>query len=168
MTTREEAYKRIDRACENGREICLIVWAIPDVVQACLDHDKTISEEDAVNVLNLVEGKHDPSYGVNWDTLWIFAQDVIAMREEEKEIAVATSVLPSSDVKPAETGVKYPEIEVTLVGQDGNAFAILGAVSKAMRRGGVANDKVKEFMGEAMSGDYDHLLQTCMKWVNVN
>ena len=29
--------------------------------------------------------------------------------------------------------VKYPEIEVELVGQDGNAFVILGAVRRAMR-----------------------------------
>ena len=29
--------------------------------------------------------------------------------------------------------VKYPEITVELIGQDGNAFAILGAVHKALK-----------------------------------
>lgn len=59
----------------------------------------------------------------------------------------------------------YPEVRVELVGQDGNAFAILGRVSKALRREGI---DPKPFVAEAMSGDYDHLLQTCMNWVSVD
>jgi len=62
---------------------------------------------------------------------------------------------------------KHPEITVQLVGEDGNAFSILGAVSGAMRRAGVSKEERDQFMSEAMSGDYDHLLVTCMKWVNV-
>ena len=65
------------------------------------------------------------------------------------------------------TGPKYPEISVRLVGEDGNAFAILGNMQKALRRGGVPKEEIDEFMAEAMSGDYDHLLQTCMAWVDV-
>lgn len=66
------------------------------------------------------------------------------------------------------TDVKYPNIEVELTGSDGNAFAILGAVQKAMRRHGVDAAEVKAFNDEATSGDYDHLLQTAMRWVNVS
>jgi len=60
---------------------------------------------------------------------------------------------------------KYPDIQVKLVGEDGNAFAIMGRVKKALSRGGV--DKVEQdaFLAECMSGDYDHLLQTVMEWV---
>jgi len=58
------------------------------------------------------------------------------------------------------------DITVQLVGQDGNAFAVLGAVSKALRRGG-HSDLVDAYMSEAMSGDYDHLLQVSMEYVNV-
>ena len=64
-------------------------------------------------------------------------------------------------------GVKYPDIHVELVGQDGNAFAILGNMQRALRRGGVPKEEIDKFMAEAMSGDYDHLLQTCMAWVDV-
>ena len=60
---------------------------------------------------------------------------------------------------------KYPKIVVPLSGEDGNAFAIIGRVSKALRRGGVEPDEVKKFQDEATSGDYDNLLQTCQKWV---
>jgi hypothetical protein len=62
----------------------------------------------------------------------------------------------------------YPEIEVQLVGLDGNAGAIMGRVAEALRRDGVPRDKINEFRTECMSGDYDHLLQTCMKWVEVS
>jgi len=64
--------------------------------------------------------------------------------------------------------VKHPEITVQLTGEDGNAFAILGAVKEAMRRGGVDKSEIDQFMAEATSGDYDHLLQTAMKWVDVD
>lgn len=63
--------------------------------------------------------------------------------------------------------VRYPEITVQLTGQDGNAFAIIGAVRQALRNGGVSAEEVKTFQDDAMSSDYDHLLQVCMAWVNV-
>jgi len=66
------------------------------------------------------------------------------------------------------TTPKYPDISVELTGQDGNAFAVLGAVKKAMRRADVPRDEIQEFLDEAMSGDYDHLLQTVMATVEVN
>ena len=62
---------------------------------------------------------------------------------------------------------KYPEIEVQLIGEDGNAFAILAKVKRAMRLGGVCKCQIEDFREEATSGDYDHLLRTCMKWVTV-
>ena len=64
--------------------------------------------------------------------------------------------------------VKYPEIEVQLTGNDGNAFSIMGNVSTQLRRNGVAKEEIDQYRKESMSGDYDHLLQTAMKWVSVN
>jgi len=63
---------------------------------------------------------------------------------------------------------KYPQIEVQLSGEDGNAFFVLGKVQKAMRQADVPPAEIKAFMDEAMSGDYDHLLQTCVKYVEVS
>jgi len=63
--------------------------------------------------------------------------------------------------------VKYPEIKVQLSEQDGNAFAVLGAVRKALKRAGVPEEERDAFKTEATSGDYDHLLQTAMRWVDV-
>ena len=62
---------------------------------------------------------------------------------------------------------RYPDIEVELVGQNGNAYAILGAVRRSLKTNGVSDDEVEEFTNEAKAGDYDHLLITTMNWVTV-
>ena len=66
-----------------------------------------------------------------------------------------------------ERGVKYPNIKVQLTGGNGNAFAILGAVHQALRRAKVPAEELTKFREEATSGDYDNLLATCMRWVDV-
>ena len=63
---------------------------------------------------------------------------------------------------------KYPDINVQLAGNSGNAFAIMGAVLKALRTAGVSKNEQDKFKKEATSGDYDDLLCTCMRWVNVS
>ena len=60
------------------------------------------------------------------------------------------------------------DIDVELTGVNVNSFAIMGTVARALRKNGATPEQIKEFQAEAMSGDYDHLLQTCMKWVNVS
>jgi hypothetical protein len=46
---------------------------------------------------------------------------------------------------------------------DGNAFAIIGAGRRELERTG-RGDEVAAFTAEMTSGDYDHLLQTMMRW----
>jgi len=65
-------------------------------------------------------------------------------------------------------GTKYPEVIVQLTGIDGNTFVILGQCSKEAKRAGLSKAQVDEFMTEAMAGDYDHLLQTCNKYFDIN
>ena len=62
----------------------------------------------------------------------------------------------------------HQEIKVNLEGVDSNAFSILGAVVGAMRRGGVSQADRDAFLEEARSGDYNHLLQTVLRTVNVS
>ena len=64
-------------------------------------------------------------------------------------------------------GEKYPQVKVKLVGEDGNAFSILGRVMRAMQKAGLSEGQRGEFFTEATGGDYDHLLQTVMKFVAV-
>ena len=62
---------------------------------------------------------------------------------------------------------KYPDITVTLTGQDGNAFAVLGRCRQAAQEAGLSEDEIAAFMEEAMAGDYDHLLRTAMRWFEI-
>lgn len=65
-------------------------------------------------------------------------------------------------------GTKKPRtsIKVPLTGKDGNAFAIIGRVRTALRRAGYEPELIEEFTREAMSGDYDHLIQTVLEYVD--
>lgn len=67
----------------------------------------------------------------------------------------------------ATTGPRYPEAVAQLSGQDGNAFEVLATVRRALRRAGAPADELEAFQNEAMSGDYDNVLQTAMRWVTV-
>lgn len=58
--------------------------------------------------------------------------------------------------------------EVKLVGTDGNAFAIIAKVKNALKKAGYPKEHVDKFIEEATSGDYDHLLQICCKYVDVS
>lgn len=66
------------------------------------------------------------------------------------------------------TTIKYPEIEVQLSGEDGNAMAIMARVTSALRRAGVSEEERDAYYAESTSGDYDNLLATAMRWVTVN
>lgn len=61
---------------------------------------------------------------------------------------------------------KY-DIDVELIGQDGNAFAIMGAVDRVLQSIGVSKDEREAYMNEAMSGDYGNLLRVTAEWVNI-
>ena len=62
---------------------------------------------------------------------------------------------------------KYPDITVELVGKDGNAYNLLGICLRAMREADLPQEERDAFEKEATSGNYDHLLATCIKWFNV-
>lgn len=62
--------------------------------------------------------------------------------------------------------IKHKDINVPLVGEDGNAFSILGRVKRIMCRAGL-DDQWEEFLKEATASDYDHLLLTVMRWFSV-
>lgn len=64
-------------------------------------------------------------------------------------------------------GPKHPEVEVDLGRIDGNAAAIIGATAKALQRADVPRDEIDAYRTEATSGDYDNVLQTTMRWVEV-
>jgi hypothetical protein len=57
--------------------------------------------------------------------------------------------------------------KVSLSDHDGNAFYIIGACRKAAKKAGWTEEQVTKVSDEMKSGDYDHLLQTAMKYFKV-
>jgi len=53
-------------------------------------------------------------------------------------------------------------IKLKLVGLDGNAFALMGAFSRAARSQKRTQKEINAVLQDCMSGDYDHLLQVLM------
>lgn len=51
---------------------------------------------------------------------------------------------------------------------DGNAFSVMGACAKAMRKAGVPDDIITKYMDDAKSGDFDHLLQVSMDYCDLD
>ena len=58
---------------------------------------------------------------------------------------------------------KMVKPSIKLVGQDGNAFSILGRCQAAARKAGWTQNEVDDFMNKATSGDYNYLLRTVME-----
>lgn len=54
----------------------------------------------------------------------------------------------------------------TLVGVDGNAFAVMGYTARALRRANL-DDKVDEMYEKAQSGDYYHLIAVCQEYIEM-
>lgn len=55
-----------------------------------------------------------------------------------------------------------------LTGRDGNAWAIMGRVGKALRRAGADAEYIEKYVAEATAGDYNDLLTVSMKYVNAS
>lgn len=57
--------------------------------------------------------------------------------------------------------------KLKIIGEDGNAFNILGKATAAARRAKWSKDKITEYQEQAMSGDYNHLLAVTSEYFNV-
>jgi hypothetical protein len=82
-----------------------------------------------------------------------------------------TQVIPGLEPIPEEEVEmipKYPDIVVQLIGTDGNAYALLGKVNRALRQAGIADEERQAFLQEATAGDYNNLLAVIMTWVIVD
>jgi len=56
---------------------------------------------------------------------------------------------------------------VKLIDTNGDAFAIIGRVRKALLKAGADKEYVLKYQDEAMAGDYDNLLCVTMYYVHV-
>ena len=60
---------------------------------------------------------------------------------------------------------KYANVAIKSKGLDGNALGIVSAARRALEKAGAPSTEISAFFKEALSGDYDNVLQTTAKWV---
>jgi hypothetical protein len=72
-----------------------------------------------------------------------------------------------NSTKKGKVMAKY-NVAVQLSGNDGNAFAIMGAVKSALKKAGASKEELEQYLADSMSGDYDNLLRVAMEWVEVD
>lgn len=54
--------------------------------------------------------------------------------------------------------------QIKLVGEDGNAFSILGRAIKALKRAGYTKEEIDQYQSQAKAGDYNELFRVTMEW----
>lgn len=73
--------------------------------------------------------------------------------------------------KKSRTEVRVPPSlirpTVALAGHDGSAGSIIGRVALALRRASNPESVINEFRTEAMSGDYEHVLDAACAYAEV-
>ena len=67
------------------------------------------------------------------------------------------------------TTPRFPDVHVQLSGHDGNVFAIIGRVRRALVNAGAAQEQLDCFQAEVTNaGSYDEALLVVMRWVHVS
>lgn len=84
---------------------------------------------------------------------------VAALIEEEKKPA------DPSKLEAMVAGLEKPTVK--LVGQDGNAFAIMGNCFREAKKAGWGPEAIEELKNLMTSGSYDNLLATAMRFFDV-
>jgi len=63
----------------------------------------------------------------------------------------------------------FPDIEVPLIGEDGNIFIIISKISKALANNGVSSEDRSQFFNEVTEADsYTEALNKCCRWVVIS
>jgi len=64
--------------------------------------------------------------------------------------------------------MKNKKPKLKLIGEDGNAFAILGLARRAGLKAGWSKERLDAFLKNCMGGDYNHLLKVVQEYFDVS
>jgi hypothetical protein len=59
-----------------SRKLALAVWSVEDVLMRAEELDVELTTEEAENVIGLIDSKQDCNYGITWDTIDIFIDEI--------------------------------------------------------------------------------------------
>ena len=122
-------------------------------------------------VFNSYSEADEAEYMVNYPIepmgLFAFAQGEFKLLKRVSEFSPV--YIPSQvdkDNMKARTAVPKYDVHVEL--SDGNALGIMVAVKRALLSANAPRSDIDQYVKEAMSGDYNHLLQVTSNWVHAD
>lgn len=143
-----------------GSEVYAILAAFRITVSDGDDEENDDCEGREISNLDELHDLDSRYYALN--EKWVKEVKVLAARW------LKTGANPITDIGPLPKRKKTASRpQVKLIGQDGNAFAIIGRVSEALRRAGASSEIISRYRHESMCGDYNSVLATAMKYCDV-
>ena len=82
LTDRKAAF---DAAMEHLKDVDYIAWNTEDVLDQAEQDGRSISEEDARELLHKIVRKHDAGVGISWDTISEYLSDFPKAEQKENE-----------------------------------------------------------------------------------
>lgn len=108
------------------------------------------------------------------ETMWVSLDDMARMSAEmsgedwDEMDETKRGLHRAWVIEPEEPeGPLYPDIRVQLTGTDSHPFSIIFEVTQGLKKARVPLSECAKFREEALSGDYNHVIQTAMRWVTV-
>jgi hypothetical protein len=85
----------------------------------------------------------------------------------ESGVSLSNAVTTTVHVHSKEEAMSKYYMEIDLSTIDGNAYAIMGAAQRILKKAGATPEEIDQYLKESMSGDYKNLVETVGKWLVV-
>jgi len=79
------------RYLRTNRNLAVIVWQAEDVLDTAEDMGFILTRQQAEDIVHLLDDRHDATFGITWDTVESYVDDLI------QEMSYTVELLPSND-----------------------------------------------------------------------
>lgn len=69
MTTVKDLIKHLSDCYAPDDVIAASIWQVEDVIARAEDVGRTVSEDDAVEIIRLLDRNHDANVGISWEVI---------------------------------------------------------------------------------------------------
>lgn len=152
---------------ETGKWLCELPYDI-DI------NDDSVIEDAIANEMEYADYEDDHKYDYEE-----FPEDEEDVLDDELEDDVITESFDDDYDEDALDDNEYDDYDeyddaecddcyekYSLIGKDGNAFAIMGYIRQCMEDEGYSKEDIKAYLDDAKSGDYNHLLVVSQDMIN--
>ena len=81
MTTVKKLVEHLQKAFKPEDVLAVAIWQADDVISRAREQNKTISKEQAEEIIDRIDRKQDASLGITWDTIDCYVDDLDEQEE---------------------------------------------------------------------------------------